>query len=368
MKAILALEDGTQFIGQSIGATGTCIGEVVFDTGMTGYLEILTDPSFAGQIITMTYPLIGNYGINTEDQESTKPYARGFIVRELCDEPSNFRSQETLNNYLKRHNIIGIQGIDTRALTRILRNKGTMNGVISTDPDFKLEDWIDKLKNYRIINPVEEVTTKEVKHIEGTGRRIALLDYGIKTNIIRCLIKRNCDIYVFPAQASAEEILAVEPDGIMLSNGPGDPKDCTYQIEVLRKLLGKKPMFGICLGHQLTALANGGDTGKLKYGHRGGNHPVKDLANGRTYITSQNHGYVVLAEKLDSRKAVVSHININDDTVEGIRYLDTPTFTVQFHPEASPGPRDTEYIFDRFMALIDSYKKQEDQICQKEMM
>ncbi len=356
MKAILALEDGTQFVGQSVGATGTCIGEVVFDTGMTGYLEVLTDPSFVGQLVTMTYPLIGNYGVNTEDQESSKPHVKGFIVRELCDEPSNFRSQETLNNYLKRHNIIGIQGIDTRALTRILRNKGTMNGVISTDTDFLLEDLIEKLHNHKLINPVEQVTSKEVMHIKGKGRRVALLDYGAKTSIIDCLIKRNCDLYVFPAASEADAILAVEPDGIMLSNGPGDPKDCAFQIDVLRKLVGRKPMFGICLGHQLVALAYGADTGKLKYGHRGGNHPVKDLADNRTYITSQNHGYVVLAENLDSRKAVVSHININDGTVEGIRYLDTPTFTVQFHPEASPGPQETEYLFDQFMSLIDMYK------------
>ncbi|NLE23780.1 MAG: carbamoyl phosphate synthase small subunit [Clostridiaceae bacterium] len=357
MKAILALEDGTQFVGQSIGAAGTCIGEVVFDTGMTGYLEVLTDPSFAGYLITMTYPLIGNYGVNTEDQESSKPYAKGFIVRELCDEPSNFRSQETLNSFLIRKNIIGIQGIDTRALTRILRNKGTMNGVISTDPDFIQEDWIEKIHNYKISNPVEQVTSKEVQHIEGTGRRVAILDYGAKTSIIHCLKKRNCDLFIFPASSEANDILSVEPDGIMLSNGPGDPKDCAFQIDVLKKLIGKKPMFGICLGHQLTALAYGADTGKLKYGHRGGNHPVKDLAKDRTYITSQNHGYVVLAEKLDSKKAVVSHININDGTVEGIRYTDTPTFTVQFHPEASPGPKETEYLFDEFMALIDMYKK-----------
>ncbi|NLL68153.1 MAG: carbamoyl phosphate synthase small subunit [Clostridiaceae bacterium] len=356
MKAILALEDGTQFIGESVGAIGTCIGEVVFETGMTGYLEVLTDPSYVGQLVTMTYPLIGNYGVNTEDQESPRPHVKGFIVRELCDEPSNFRSQDTLNSYMIKHNIIGIQGIDTRALTRILRNKGTMNGVISTDPDFRQEDWIEKLHNHKIIKPVEQVTSKEVKHIEGTGKRVAVLDYGIKTSIIHCLQKRNCDIYVFPATSEADTILAVEPDGIMLSNGPGNPKDCTFQIEVLKELIGKKPIFGICLGHQLTALAYGGDTEKLKYGHRGGNHPVKDLAKDRTYITSQNHGYVVVADKLDSKRAVVSHININDGTVEGVRYLDTPTFTVQFHPEASPGPKETEYLFDDFISLMDTFK------------
>lgn len=352
MKAILALVDGTQFVGQSVGAIGTIVGEVVFHTGMTGYLEILTDPACTGQLVAMTYPLIGNYGINEEDKESEKPYAGGIIVRELCDEPSNFRSQESLNSYLKKHNIVGIQGIDTRTLTRILREKGTINGVITTYPDFRFEDWSEKLHAYKIIKPVEQVTSKEVRHIEGTGKKVALVDYGVKTSIIRCLKKRNCEIYVFPAISRANDIMAVEPDGIMLSNGPGNPKDCGYQIEVLKELIGKKPMFGICLGHQLTALACGGDTEKLRYGHRG-NHPVKDLAKDRTYITSQNHGYVVLAEKLDKKRAVVSHVNMNDGTVEGIRYLDTPTLTVQFYPEAAPGPKETEYLFDDFIALMD---------------
>lgn len=359
MKAILALDDGTQFIGEAFGATGTCVGEIVFNTGMTGYQEVLTDASYAGQIVTMTYPLIGNYGINDEDRESSKPQVKGFIVRELCDEPSNWRSTESLNEYLKRYNIIGIQGVDTRALTRILREKGTMNGVISTDPDFKIEHWLEKIHQYCIVKPVDEVTVKEIEHYEGTGHKVALIDYGVKTNIIRSLRKRGCEVFVFPALCKAEEILAIHPDGIMLSNGPGDPKDCVFQINVLKELLGKKPIFGICLGHQLTALAYGGDTGKLKYGHRGGNHPVKDIAKDRTYITSQNHGYAVLAEKLDSKKALVSHINMNDGTVEGVKYLDTPTFTVQFHPEASPGPMDTGYLFDEFIALMNANKQQE---------
>ncbi|MCX7772678.1 MAG: carbamoyl phosphate synthase small subunit [Clostridia bacterium] len=357
MKAILALDDGTQFFGEAFGVTGTCVGEIVFNTGMTGYQEVLTDASYAGQIVTMTYPLIGNYGVNEDDQESTKPQVKGFIVRELCEEPSNWRSKETLNDYLTRYSIIGIQGIDTRALTRILREKGTMNGVISTDPNFKLEDWMQKIHQYTIEKPVDEVTTKEVVKYEGNGHKVALLDYGVKTNIIRSLRKRGCEVHVMPASSTAEEILNMNPDGIMLSNGPGDPKDCDYQIDVLKDLLGKKPIFGICLGHQLTALACGGDTGKLKYGHRGGNHPVKDLSKDRTYITSQNHGYAVLADKLDPKKAVVSHINMNDGTVEGVRYLDTPTFTVQFHPEASPGPMDTAYLFDEFITLMDKFKK-----------
>lgn len=355
MKAILVLEDGTQFFGEAFGADGTCIGEIVFNTGMTGYQEVLTDPSYLGQIITMTYPLIGNYGINDDDNESAVPRAKGFIVRELCDEPSNWRSKITLDEYLKRYGIVGIRGIDTRALTRILREKGTMNGLITTDMEIRFEDWANKIREYRITDPVDEVTTKKILHFEGNGHKVALLDYGVKENIILSLLKRDCDVHVFPAFSTAEEILSCDPDGIMLSNGPGDPKDCRFQINVLKKLMGKKPIFGICLGHQLAALANGGDTGKLKYGHRGGNHPVKDIAKDRTYITSQNHGYAVLAEKLDPKRAVVSHINMNDNTVEGVRYLDMPTFTVQFHPEASPGPMDTAYLFDEFITLMDEF-------------
>ena len=352
MKAILLLDDGTMFKGEAFGAAGDCLGEIVFNTGMTGYQEVLTDPSYAGQIVTMTYPLIGNYGVNDDDLESKGPQVKGFIVRELCDEPSNWRSNQTLNNYLKNNNIIGIEGIDTRALTRILREKGTMNGVISTNPDFKPEEWTMRIHSYTIVKPVDDVTVSEKIRYEGSGYKVALMDYGVKYNIIRSLRKRGCDVTVFPASATAEEVLSINPDGIMLTNGPGDPKDCSVQIKVLRDLMGKKPIFGICLGHQLMALASGGDTGKLKYGHRGGNHPVKDIAKDRTYITSQNHGYAVLADKLDPERAVVSHINMNDGTVEGVRYLDSPTFTVQFHPEASPGPMDTGYLFDEFIALM----------------
>lgn len=353
MKAVLALEDGTIFSGESIGVQGTCIGEVVFSTGMTGYQELLTDPSFVGQLVALTYPMVGNYGVNSEDVESEKLHLKGFIVRELCDEPSNFRCQGTLNDYLKKNNIIGIQGIDTRALTIILRDKGTMNGIISTDPDFALENWIEKVKEHNLVNPVEIVTSKEVKHYEGAGKRVAIIDYGLKKSILRCLQKRGCETYVFPANTSADDILAVDPDGIVLSNGPGNPKDCTSQVEVIKDLLGKKPILGICLGHLLAALANGANTTKLKYGHHGGNHPVKEVKQERTYITSQGHNYAVAYDSLDLNKAKVSHVNINDGTVEGIEYLDTPTFTVQFHPEASPGPDDTKFIFDRFIALMD---------------
>jgi len=355
MKAILALEDGTIFQGTSFGMKGEVIGEIVFNTGMTGYQEVLTDPSYCGQIVTMTYPLIGNYGVITEDSESKKPQVKGFIVREACKYPSNWRSEGNLDEYLEKNNVIGIEGIDTRALTRILRDKGTMKGIISTDPDFSLEKRMKDIKAYQIKDPVLEVTTGEICHYEGNGKKVALIDYGLKMNIVRSLLSRGCDVYVFPAQTSAEEILSYNPDGIMLSNGPGDPKDCQDQINTIRKLIGKKPIFGICLGHQLVALANNADTEKLKYGHRGGNHPVKDIEKNLTYITSQNHGYTIVKESIDPKRMEISHINMNDGTVEGIRYKDVPVFTVQFHPEASAGPTDTAYLFDRFMEMMNKY-------------
>ncbi len=357
MKAVLALEDGTIFEGSSFGAKGEVVGEIVFNTGMTGYQEVLTDPSYCGQIVTMTYPLIGNYGVNIEDIESAVPQVKGFIVREMCKTPSNWRSLETLSEYLQRHGIIGIEGIDTRALTRILRDKGTMKGIISTDPGFKLENKMEAICSYTIENAVEKVTTKQIQHYDGKAYRVALIDYGIKQNIVRSLLKRDCEVYVFPATSTAKEILDVSPDGIMLSNGPGDPKDCRQQIETIKELMGKKPIFGICLGHQLTALANNADTEKLKYGHRGCNHPVKDIAMDVTYITSQNHGYTIVEDSLDKSRMEVSHRNMNDGTVEGVRYLDVPVFTVQFHPEASPGPADTAYLFDRFIEMMETNRK-----------
>lgn len=354
MKAFLLLEDGTVFEGNSFGMEGQVIGEVVFNTGMTGYQEVLTDPSYCGQIVCMTYPLIGNYGVNIDDIESLKPQVKGFIVRELCKTPSNWRSIESLNEYLKRNEIIGLEGIDTRALTIILRDNGTMKGTIITGESIEeIEETLAEVRNYTISNPVLQVTTPEIKHYGGEGYKIALLDYGLKRNIVRSLQKRNCEVYVFPCTASSEEILAVEPDGIMLSNGPGDPKDCLFQIETIKKLIGEKPIFGICLGHQLTALANGADTEKLKYGHRGCNHPVKDLEKDMTYITSQNHGYTIVKESLNKEIMSISHINMNDGTIEGIKYKNAPLFTVQFHPEASPGPGDTAYLFDEFIKMID---------------
>lgn len=356
MNAVLALEDGTVFQGNSFGAVGEVVGEIVFNTGMTGYQEVITDPSYFGQVVTMTYPLIGNYGINPDDIESSKPQVKGFIVRELCRAPSNWRSVEDLNAYLTRNNIMGIEGIDTRALTRKLREKGTMNGIISTDPDFSFEKKIGLITGYEIRNPVSQVTAREVMHFEGDGLRIALIDYGIKRNILRSLLNRGCEVYLFPAHSGEDEILGVNPDGIMLSNGPGDPKDCVHEIATIKKLLGKKPIFGICLGHQLMALANNADTQKLKYGHRGCNHPVKDLEKGLTYITSQNHGYTIIEDSLDTGRMSVSHVNMNDGTIEGIRYKDLPVFTVQFHPEASPGPKDTAYLFDEFINIMEKSK------------
>jgi len=356
MKAYILLEDGTIFEGVSSGADKTSFGEICFNTGMTGYQEVLTDPSYYGQIVTMTYPLIGNYGVNIEDIESARPQVKGFVVREMCKTPSNWRSLETLSEYLQRYGIIGIEGIDTRALTRILRDKGTMKGIISTDPEFKLESRMEAISGYTIDNAVENVTTKEILYYSGKSFKVALIDYGIKQNIVRSLIKRDCEVYVFPATSTAKEILDVSPDGIMLSNGPGDPKDCSHQIETIRELIGKKPVFGICLGHQLTALANDADTEKLKYGHRGCNHPVKDMEMDVTYITSQNHGYTIIENSLDKSRMEVSHRNMNDDTVEGVRYLDVPVFTVQFHPEASPGPADTAYLFDRFIEMMEKNK------------
>ena len=358
MKAFLLLEDGTVFEGNSFGMEGNVIGEVVFNTGMTGYQEVLTDPSYCGQIVCMTYPLIGNYGVNLDDIESIKPQVKGFIVRELCKTPSNWRSIESLNEYLKRNEIIGLEGIDTRELTIILREKGTMKGTIVTAEQLEgIEEKICNVKGYTIDNPVLQVTTPEVQKFPGSGHKIALLDYGLKRNIVRSLLKRNCEVSIFPATATAEEILGTNPDGIMLSNGPGDPKDCKFQIDTIKQLIGKKPMFGICLGHQLTALANGADTEKLKYGHRGCNHPVKDIEKDMTYITSQNHGYTIVEKSLNREVMSVSHINMNDGTIEGIRYKNAPLFTVQFHPEASPGPGDTAYLFDEFIDLITKSKK-----------
>ena len=357
MKAFLILEDGTVFTGQSIGAPREVISEIVFNTSMTGYLEVLTDPSYAGQAVVMTYPLIGNYGICYEDMESDRPWLDAFIVRELSRIPSNFRSEDTIQNFLLKYDIPGIAGIDTRALTKILREKGTMNGCITTDEHYQIDEILPKLKAYTTGKVVEKVTCKEKYVLEGDGPKVALLDLGAKRNIAHSLNERGCEVTVYPALTSAEEILAANPDGIMLSNGPGDPKECTSVIEEIRKLYASDvPIFAICLGHQLMALANGADTHKMKYGHRGGNHPVRDLSNGRVYISSQNHGYVVDTDNLDPSVAVPAFENVNDGTNEGLSYTGKNIFTVQYHPEACPGPRDSAYLFDRFMKMMEESK------------
>ena len=357
MKAFLILEDGTVFCGQSIGSTREVISEIVFNTSMTGYLEVLTDPSYAGQAVVMTYPLIGNYGICYEDMESERPWPDGYIVRELSRIPSNFRSQGTIQEFLAKHDIPGIAGVDTRALTKILREKGTMNGMITTNENYNLEEVLPRLKAYTTGKVVEKVTCKEKYVLEGNGPRVALMDFGAKKNIARNLNKRGCQVTVYPALTSAEEILADHPDGIMLSNGPGDPKECTSIIKEIKKLYDSEvPIFAICLGHQLMALANGADTYKMKYGHRGGNHPVKDLKTGRVYISSQNHGYVVNTDTLDPSIAVPAFTNVNDGTNEGLAYTGKNIFTVQFHPEACPGPQDSGYLFDRFMNMMEVNK------------
>ncbi len=347
--AYLVLDDGTVYEGKAFGRTGSVVGEVVFNTGMTGYQEVLTDPSYCGQIVMMTYPLIGNYGVNWEDPESRRPQVKGFVVRELCQVPSNWYSECSLNEYLDRYGIMGIEGIDTRSITRKLRDHGTMRGIISSElPD---SATLEQMRAYRITDPVEQVTCEESFELPGPGPRVAVLDYGLKASILKSLRQRGCHLFVHRSSDSAEDVLRDKPDGIMLTNGPGDPKDNVAVIQELKKLVGKVPIFGICLGHQLMALACSADTHKLRYGHRGGNHPVKDLEMDRVFITSQNHGYTVTEESL-SPSMIVSHRNWNDMTIEGIRYTQHPTFTVQFHPEASPGPRDTAYLFDRFMHLM----------------
>lgn len=352
MKAFLILEDGTVFEGSSIGSTREVISEIVFNTSMTGYLEVLTDPSYAGQAVVMTYPLIGNYGI-TPDMESKRPWPDGYIVRELSRMPSNFRCEGTIQDFLEKHDIPGIAGIDTRALTKILREKGTMNGMITTNQNYQVDKILPGLKAYVTGNVVDKVTCEHSYRLEGKGKRVALMDFGAKQNIAKSLHKRGCDVTVYPAHTSAEEILKDKPDGIMLSNGPGDPKECRAIIEELKKLYeSDTPIFAICLGHQLMALANGADSHKMKYGHRGGNHPVKDLETGRVYISSQNHGYVVDTEHLDPSIAVPAFINVNDGTNEGLKYTGKNIFTVQFHPEACPGPQDSGYLFDKFIDMM----------------
>jgi len=350
--AYLLLEDGSVYEAERFGAEGDVTGEVVFNTGMTGYQEVLTDPSYCGQIVNMTYPLIGNYGVNGEDAESAKPQVRGFIVREHCEQPSNWKSDGGLDEYLKEHDIVAIAGLDTRALTRKIRTHGTLMGMIcDVIPD---RGTINDLKNQGVKHPVQEVTASKAYKIEGNGHRVAVMDYGIKRNILRSLKARACDLTVFPARSGIDEILSSRPEGIFLSNGPGDPKENEEDIEIIRGLIGTGiPIFGICLGHQLLALAAGGDTEKLKFGHRGCNHPVKDIKGDRTYITSQNHGFTIIPDSIEDKGIEITHTNLNDDTVEGMAFRDKPVMSVQFHPEACPGPRDTGYLFDRFITMME---------------
>ena len=347
-KGYLILQDGQVFEGVRFGAETDTVGELVFTTGMCGYVETLTDPSYAGQIVMQTYPLIGNYGIIWEDFEGAC-CVKGYVVREYCDTPSNFRTDCDLDTYLKEQGVPGLCGVDTRELTRIIREHGVMNAAICDE----IPADLTPIKTYAITGVVEAVSCKEPDRYQAEGEerfRVSLLDYGAKRNIVRELQKRGCTVTVLPATTSAEEILAADPDGVMLSNGPGDPAENTYQIEQIRKLLGKVPMFGICLGHQLTALAAGGSTYKLKYGHRGVNQPVRDLNGVRTYITSQNHGYAVDGDTVKLGK--VRFVNANDGTCEGIDYPELKAFTVQFHPEACTGPKDTSFLFDQFVELM----------------
>ena len=361
-KAWIVLADGQVLEGEAFGACGTAVGEIVFNTGMTGYQEVLTDPSYYGQIVTQTYPLIGNYGINNDDMESAASHVRGYIVREWCDGPSNFRVAMDIDQYLKRQNVIGVSGIDTRRLTKVIRESGVMNGAVTTEysPEGK-EELLGQIRAFSVTGAVKAVTCREVSRVlsEHPVYEVVLMDFGYKRNISRSLTSRGCNVTVVPGDTSAEDILAMKPDGIMLSNGPGDPAENVEIIGEIKKLLvSGVPVFGICLGHQLTALAAGAKTAKLKYGHRGANQPVKDLRVNRTYITSQNHGYAVVAQTVDPSVAQVSHVNANDGTVEGIEYKGIPCFTVQFHPEASAGPKDTAYLFDRFIDMMKAAGKE----------
>ncbi len=365
MKAYLILEDGTVFTGNSIGSVREVISEIVFNTSMTGYLEVLTDPSYAGQAVVMTYPLIGNYGICRKDMEAKGSHTDGFIVRELSRLGSNFRNEQSIQDFLTEQDIPGIEGIDTRALTKILRERGTMNGMITTEEPVDMDSILKKIKQYSVRDVVARVTAGEpVSYQPGdldtdsnipVTKKVAILDVGTKYNIARCLLKRGCQVTIYPADTKAEEILAAKPDGIMLTNGPGDPKECTAVIGELKKLYASDvPIFAICLGHQLMALANGFDTEKMKYGHRGSNHPVKDVESGRVYISSQNHGYVVKDDSVAEDVAEIAFVNVNDGTVEGLKYKNKKIFTVQFHPEACAGPKDSEILFDRFINMMNS--------------
>lgn len=359
MKGILYLEDGTTYIGKGFGKIGTSVGELVFNTSMTGYQEILTDPSYAGQIINMTYPMIGNYGVNSYENESEGVYAKGFIVKSVCSNPSNYMSEMSIDDMLKEMNIVGLYDVDTRAITKKIRNSGAMKCIIS-NKEFSIEKLNDIMDGKNIKeNYVKMVSTKEIKHIEGGQFKVAVMDFGAKGNIIENLKQRNCDITIFPFNASYNEIMSIKPDGVFLTNGPGDPKDLGDVVKTVKSIINSIPTFGICLGHQMIALAIGGDTYKLKFGHRGGNHGVYDIERDKAYITSQNHGYAVDPKSVESKGMIITHRNLNDDTVEGMKHNSLPVFSVQFHPEGAPGPTDTAYLFDKFITLMDKNVKEE---------
>ncbi|MBR3836266.1 MAG: carbamoyl phosphate synthase small subunit [Clostridia bacterium] len=348
-KVYIVLEDGHVFEGERFGAEGEVIGEFVFTTGMCGYVETLTDPTYYGQIVMHTFPLIGNYGIMEEDFESDKSHLKAYVVREWCEAPSNFRCQYTLDEFLKKQGIVGVCGVDTREITRVIRDNGVMNAKITDDPS---NVNFDEIKAYSVTNAVEAVSTKETYTVkaENADKSVTLVDFGKTKSIIAELTKRGCDVTVVPYNTSAEDILKLGADGVVLSNGPADPKDNMAAVEEIKKLIGKVPMLGICLGHQLTALAMGGDTVKLQYGHRGANQPVKSLENGKTYITSQNHGYEVTADSVPCGKQ--SFVNANDGTCEGMSYADKKVITTQFHPEACISPLNTHYIYDEFITMM----------------
>lgn len=350
MKATLLLEDGTIFEGQSFGAEGTNFGELVFNTSMTGYQEILTDPSYADQVIVMTYPEIGNYGINDNDFESERPSCKGFIVKSDCEKDSHYKSQQTLSQYLKKNGVVGISGIDTRALTRKIRENGCMNCVVTTEAiSDSIKNGLAQYKTAKDI--VLSVTSKEIKKISNNGVRMAFIDFGAKKNIIDNLVQKGCDLTIFPADVSSEAILEGNFEAVFLSNGPGDPQDVTYAIETIKELTGKLPIFGICLGHQLLSIVLGAKTYKLKYGHRGGNHPVINLQTNKVMMTSQNHSFAVDESTLP-HNAVVTYKNLNDGTIEGLSYPVLNIESVQFHPEAAPGPTDANEIFDAWINKI----------------
>ncbi|MBD3918043.1 glutamine-hydrolyzing carbamoyl-phosphate synthase small subunit [Paenibacillus sp. PR3] len=357
MQARLLLEDGTLFTGLAFGAEGQSAGEVVFNTGITGYQEVLSDPSYCGQIVTMTYPLIGNYGITRDDFESVRPYIHGFVVRRHEPVPSNWRGEYSLDRLLKEYGITGISDIDTRMLTRKLRNFGTMKGLLTTGNE-RIEELQERLGVAQLLrDQVARTSTKQLFSAPGNKERIVLIDFGAKSGIVKELSQRGCDVIVVPHNTTADEIRRLNPDGIQLSNGPGDPKDVPYAVETIKQLIGEFPIFGICLGHQLFALACGADTTRLKFGHRGGNHPVKELATNRCFITSQNHGYTVMEDTIAGTDLEVTHINNNDKSIEGLKHKKHPVFTVQYHPEAAPGPHDSSYLFDQFLDMIRDHKK-----------